>query len=84
MADLQGVAFNPPPETHIGPIMAAINAAASQLNPGSSGALVGIVNESGANAAIISKVGKGFVVEAWIGKSWKGSLDYGAAVKKEW
>jgi hypothetical protein len=84
ISTVPGVAFVPPPDAHIGPIMAAINAATADLSPGANGALVSVINAHGANAAIVAKAGKGFVVEAWIGKSWGSSLDYGAAVKKEW
>ena len=84
ISTVPGVAFVPPPDAHIGPIMAAINAAAADLKPGSKGAIISVINANGANAAIVAKAGTGFVVEAWIGKSWGSSLDYGAAVKKEW
>lgn len=84
ISTVPGVAFVPPPDAHIGPILAAINKAAADLSPGAKGALVSVINAHGANAAVIAKVGKGFVVQAFIGKSWGSSLDYGAAVKKEW
>jgi hypothetical protein len=79
-----GVAFVPPPDAHIGPILAAINRAVADLSPGSKGALVSVVNAHGANAAIVAKLGKEWVVQAFIGKAWSGPIEYGAAVKKEW
>ncbi len=82
MADLKGVSFVDPPESHIGPIMKAVNSIT--LSPGKKNAIVGLVNEHGVNAAIVVKTKHGFEVQAYIGKSWGSSLEYGAAVKKEW
>jgi hypothetical protein len=42
-----GVAFVPPPDAHIGPILAAINRAVADLSPGSKGALVSVVTRTG-------------------------------------
>lgn len=84
-ATLKGVQFNAPPAERIGPIMQAVNDAAATLAPDESMALVAVGNESGVNAVWVARVhdqGR-WKVEAlaWIGKEWKGSFDYGAAVR---
>ena len=85
IAATTGVALNAPP---VGPIMAAaskaIADATAQIPPGRTGALVAIGNEAGINLAVVQRIGGDFAVTAWIGRSWKGSLEYGAAAKLTW
>ncbi len=80
-----GVQFTPPPVELQPAITRAIEAAVASIPPGKSGALVGIVNEYGANAALVTKLGGAWEVQAWIGKSWRAKdLQYGASVKAAW
>ena len=80
--DLKGVSFTPPPPERIGVISRAIDDAFKEIPPDASGAIIGIANEKGVNAVLVTRGPKGFDVQAWIGKSWGGSLEYGAAVRK--
>jgi hypothetical protein len=75
----RGVRFNPPPETHLGPILSAVQNAAKEIPPDKHGAIISVFNETSGNAALVYKVNDEFVVQAWIGKTWKGSSNYGAA-----
>lgn len=80
--DTKGVAFNPPPAERIGVISKAIDDAFAQIPADARGALIAVANEKGVNAALVTRGPKGFDVQTWIGKSWGGSLEYGAAVRK--
>lgn len=82
MPDVKGVAFTPPPAERLGAISRAIDDAFKQVPEGARGALIAVANEKGANAVLVTKGPHGFDVQAWIGKSWGGSLEYGAAVRK--
>jgi hypothetical protein len=82
---MSGVAFREPPLDLQPTIRTAIADAVAQLEPGKTGALVGLVNEHGANAAIVARVGGTWEVQAWVGKMWKqGEISYGAAVRRSW
>lgn len=80
-----GVALNAPP---VGPIMAGVNKAISEavasLPPGKQGGIVAVGNETGVNLAVVQKVGDSFAVTGWIGRSWKGTTVYGAAMQWTW
>jgi hypothetical protein len=81
--DVPGVAFRPPP-VELQPVLrAAIADAVAHIPPGKSGALVALVNDAGANAAIAARVGGVWAVQAWV-KSWKGRADYGGVVRASW
>lgn len=84
MSDLSGVQFVPPPPLLYGPIRQAIDQAIAQLEPGKTGALLAVANETGANAAFVAKIGQVWAVQAWIGKTWHGSTNYGGTVKASW
>lgn len=84
MTDDKGVQFIPPPTDRLGPIMRAVHTAVDSLPEGANGAIVGLVNEAGANAAVVAKLDQQWVVTGWVGKKWGGSLEYGAAVRKTW
>lgn len=79
-----GVLFVPPPVEIQPSILAAIDRAVAALPPGASGSLVGLVNEQGANAVVVSLLPHGWRVEAWIAKRWDADLTYGAVVRKTW
>jgi hypothetical protein len=64
--------------------MSAIQNAMNSLPVGANGALVAVANEQGVNAAVVVRAGDHFAVTSWIGKSWKGSLEYGAATRVTW
>jgi hypothetical protein len=82
MTEPLGVAFTPPPAERLGPISKALDDAFKDIPTGARGALIGVGNEKGVNAVLVMRGPKGFDVQAWIGKSWGGSLEYGAAVRK--
>jgi hypothetical protein len=82
--DVPGVAFRPPPVEMQPALKAVVADAVAHLAPGQSGALVVLANEAGANAAIVQRLGRGWDVQAWVGKSWKGSAQYGAVVRASW
>jgi hypothetical protein len=79
-----GVSFTEPPAEIFPSVMAAVHEAIGQLSPDARGAMIGVVNTHGANAVVVAKLTYGFEVQAWIGKSWSGPMDYGANVIKEW
>jgi hypothetical protein len=80
-----GVAFAEPPADLQPALKTAIAEAVAQLAPGQHGALVGLVNEHGANAAVVARLAGTWEVQAWVGKSWReGAVAYGAAVRKSW
>lgn len=82
---ISGVAFNAPPPDVLPGIMASIGKAVAALPPEKTGALVGLVNETGANAVIVTRLAGGWDVQAWIGKRWDTSgVQYGAALRKVW
>jgi hypothetical protein len=81
---IPSVAYIPPPIEAIPSIHAAIDTAFKELPAGSKGGLFMVVNETQANAAIVTTVGNGWKIETYIGKTWKGSTNYGANVMKVW
>jgi hypothetical protein len=86
MPDTQvpGVAFRPPPVGLQPSLRAVVADAVAHIAPGKTGALVALVNEQGANAAVVARFGSVWDVQAWVGKSWKGSAQYGAVVRASW
>lgn len=86
MADplVPGVAFRPPPVDLQESLQRAIADAVASIPPGKTGALVALVNEQGANAAVVARLGSAWEVQVWVGKSWKGSAEYGAALRASW
>jgi hypothetical protein len=84
---MKGVAFNDPPEVLLPSIMDALTDTLAQLPPDKQGALVGLVTETGVNAAVVSRLPQGWAVQAWIGKRWidgDGGLGVGASVMRTW
>jgi hypothetical protein len=83
-----GVVFAPPPAKLIPDLRASINTALAALAPGERGALVlvGTTTPDGPkfNAAVVAKVGDGWAVQSWIGKSWGEKVEGGATVMKTW
>lgn len=79
-----GVAYAAPPAELLPAITGQISAALASLRPGSTGALVAIVTETGANAAIVAKLPHGWETIAYIGKRWGGPIEGGAAIRREW
>lgn len=84
MSEQKGVAFNPPPDLHIGEILASVRQAVSQLPAEKKAALVTVATEKGVNAAIAVKLSHGWVTTAWIGKSWGAPVGAGATISKSW
>lgn len=80
MTHTPGVAFNAPPERLIPDIRASIDRALATMEPGHQVALVGVVTESGTNAALVVKTAHGVSVASWFGKRWDGPLAGGAYV----
>lgn len=79
-----GVSFTEPPPDVFPSVMAAVKDAIGKLSPDAKGAMIGVVNTHGANAVVVAKLKGGFQIQAWIGKSWHGPVDYGANILKEW
>lgn len=80
-----GVAFREPPVALQPSIRAAIADAVAAIPPGRNGALVGIATERGWNAAVVSKLGDDWEVQAWVGKDWQApGVTYGTVVRKSW
>lgn len=79
-----GVKFTEPPPDRLRPIAEAIQSAVNTLPPEAKGAIVGIANEQGANAALVVRAGERIQILSWIGKEWGGSTNYGAAVRAQW
>jgi len=79
-----GVSFTEPPAEIFPSVMAAVHEAIGKLSPEARGAMIGVVNTHGANAVVVAKMPHGWAVQAFIGKSWSGPVDYGANVIKEW
>jgi hypothetical protein len=82
--EIPGVKFNEPPVHHIPAIRDAVRGAFEHLPEGAKGGLFALVNEKGANAVIVTRAPLGFEIQAYIGKTWKGSTEYGANVMKVW
>lgn len=78
---LRGVAFTAPPVAHLPSIRAALDQAIATLPPNRQIALISVLNERGANAAVVGRLEGGWEVYGYIGKEWAGSLQYGAAVR---
>lgn len=82
------VLFTPPPATLVPDLRASINHALAALEPGEHGALVLVGTKDGDavkfNAAVVARVGDGWAVQAWIGKTWGQSVDGGVSVMKTW
>lgn len=76
-----GVAFTAPPTEHLPSIKVAIDQALATLPPDKTVALVSVLNERGANAAVVGRVAGGWEVYGYIGKDWGADLRYGAAVR---
>lgn len=78
------VLFNAPPPERLPSINAAVADAVAKMSPDAKAALIGVANKSGANAVFVLRTDHGWTADMWIGKTWKGDLDYGAEIKKEW
>ena len=81
---LPGVQFKTPPSQFMQTIQAELDRSLAALPAGAQGALVGIATAAGVNAAIVTRVGPGWDVAAWIGKSWGEPVVGGALVRKTW
>lgn len=81
-----GVAFTAPPTHLISDARRIIEAASAQLPPGARGGIIGLVSDTGVNAAVVNKIGNRFAVGAWIGKEsgWGTRLTGGAVVQASW
>lgn len=80
-----GVAFNAPPPHLIPDLQHSIATALQTLPPDKRGALVGIVTETGVNAAIVARVNDVWAVQAWVGKSWgEKHVEAGAQIRASW
>lgn len=80
----KGVKFNSPPEEKIFVIRDAIENTSKVLPGEANGGLFAIVNETGMNAAIVTRINNEWKVQAYIGKSWKGSANYGVTAMRIW
>ena len=78
-----GVKMVEPPPDRLPSILDALNKSKHLIPEGRDGVIVGVVNETGANLAFVSRVKGDITVKAWIGKEWKGSTDYGVMFGKE-
>lgn len=81
----RGVAFTAPPADLEPALARTIADAVAHLPDGKRGALVGLANEHGANAAVVTRLGGVWEVQAWIGKTWKaGPTQYGGSIRASW
>lgn len=82
------VQFVAPPAKLLPDLRASITTALATLAPTERGALVvvGTTTPDGVkfNAAVVARVGDGWAVQGWIGKSWGQSVEGGAVVMKTW
>lgn len=81
---MTGVAFNQPPALLIPDISASIARAVAALPQGKSGAIVGVVTDTGLNAAVIARVNDTWSVQAWLGKTWGGTVTGGGQILATW
>lgn len=79
-----GVQFRTPPSGLLTSIRAELDKSLAALPTNATGALVGVATERGVNAAIVTRLGTGWDVAAWIGKSWGEPISGGATVRKVW
>ena len=79
-----GVAMNVPPVDLLPSIMASIEQACATIPPGKKVALVAVVDMSGANLALVSRIKGNITVKAWAGKKWGEPIDGGAQVLVTW
>jgi hypothetical protein len=77
LAALPGVAGTPPPPRLIQDAITHVTAQMAQVPPTARGALVAVGNRSGVNAAIAVHGPQGVEIQAWVGKSWTGPIDFG-------
>ena len=76
--------MTPPPPHLIGAVMDSIRGATSELPPGTQGAIIGVIDRSGTNVAIVGKVRGGWEVQAFVAKKWSGDTEMGAKIMKTW
>jgi len=79
-----GVSFTAPPVSLMADATRVLESMTAQLPPAAKGAIVGLATEAGWNAAVVHRVGEGFVVSSWVGKSWRGGLTGGGAIRATW
>ena len=86
MPAAKGVAFAAPPPHLISDARRIIESMSAQLPPGSKGGVIGIVSDTGINAAVVHKIGNRFAVGAWIGKDsgWGSRLTGAGVVQASW
>jgi len=81
---VKGVAFTTPRSRLMDSIQAELDRALAKLPEGTNGAVVGIATSTGVNAAVVTRLGRGWDVAAWVGKSWGEPVAGGALVRKTW
>ena len=85
---VKGVQLTPPPANLKSAIDANIFAAIGQLQPSSTGGLIGIVTYVDGNAsmnlAAVHRIGDTWQIGAYIGKTWGERVSTGAYVRAEW
>lgn len=81
---MSGLEFNPPPPEKINAVTSSIMDAVKNIPNDKTMALIAVANEKSANAVFLVKTKNDWMIETWVGKSWHGSLEYGASVMKTW
>ena len=87
MADIPepaGVQFTAPPPHLFADVLAEVAHATATLPPGKRGAIVGVVTLTGANAAVVAKIGGEWVVTAFVAKKWSEPVSGGATISHSW
>jgi hypothetical protein len=74
---LPGVAYNAPPPHLIQDAIDHVTAQMAQVPKDAHGALVAVGNRNGVNAAVAVHGPMGVEIQAWIGRTWSGPIDYG-------
>jgi hypothetical protein len=83
-----GVQLNPPPPSLREAVDASIMHTIGQLQPGSKGALIGVVQrvngKQSVNLAVVHREGEHWVIGAYVAKRWNEPVEYGGIVRAEW
>jgi hypothetical protein len=80
----RGVEFTAPPPSLLEQATAIVEAASARLPTDARGGIIAVATPGGWNAAIVHRASERFEVASWIGKSWRGGLTGGAAVRASW
>jgi hypothetical protein len=84
LANVPGVSFTRPPDHLILDVSRVINDALKTLEPYKTLAVVTVITDKGANAALVAKFNDTWSVAGFMGKEWGGKVEGGAYIRASW